>query len=267
MPHRGHRTECSPEACEERVRVVPEPSGGLLAFISVIFNAAVVNLAFTGLHSQVSSDDDRCGHRPRTGGVITITTMADAARTAGDRLSRGARVAFWIAAFLGSVHAGWSAYWAFGGRLLLDTVGRWAVDLVERQPITAAVGLVVIAIAKLLAAWIPPLSETGRVPGRRFWRVIAWIGGPLLVAYGAVNSVTAIAMLSGWWGAGTDVVEEVIGSLTVTRGCAIASEIGGVSAPSELHRRLADRARELRALAREDAASLSFETCRPCGRS
>ncbi len=35
---------------------------------------------------------------------------------------------------LAMVHAGCSFYWALGGRYLLNTVGGWAVDLVDRSP-------------------------------------------------------------------------------------------------------------------------------------
>ena len=109
-----------------------------------------------------------------------------------------APVALWVAAVLGTIHAAWSAYWAFGGRVLLDTVGGWAVAAVEERPLLALGGLLAVAVAKLLAAWIPLLAETGRIPGRRVWRGCAWVGGPFLIIYGAVNASAAVAILAGW---------------------------------------------------------------------
>ncbi|MEH6821593.1 MAG: DUF3995 domain-containing protein [Dietzia psychralcaliphila] len=109
-----------------------------------------------------------------------------------------ARAALWVAASLGTVHAAWSAYWAFGGRILLDTVGVWAVSVVEERPLMALGGLLAVAVVKFLAAWIPLLAETRRIPGRPVWRGIAWVGGPFLITYGTVNAAAAAAILAGW---------------------------------------------------------------------
>lgn len=122
--------------------------------------------------------------------------MSDAARDR--RLRPGARVAFWVAALLGTLHAAWSAYWAFGGRVLLDTVGQWAVDAADSGSLAVSAGLLAIAIAKLAGAWIPLLAETGRIPGRRGWRFLSWIGGPALILYGGVNAIAASLALWGW---------------------------------------------------------------------
>ncbi|MFN7243809.1 MAG: DUF3995 domain-containing protein [Dietzia cercidiphylli] len=107
-------------------------------------------------------------------------------------------MALWVAAILGTVHAAWSAYWAFGGRVLLDTVGGWAVTVVEERPLLALVGLLAVAAMKFLAAWIPLLAETGRIPGRPVWRPIAWVGGPFLIIYGTVNAAAAATILADW---------------------------------------------------------------------
>lgn len=114
------------------------------------------------------------------------------------RLSLVARAAFWVAALAGTVHAAWSAYWGLGGRLLLDTVGQWAVNAVETTPSVALAVLLTVAAVKLVAAWIPLLAQTGRIPGRRYWRAATWIGAPLLTLYGTVNAVAAAAILAGW---------------------------------------------------------------------
>lgn len=114
------------------------------------------------------------------------------------RLAPAARAAFWTAAVLGTLHAAWSAYWAAGGRVLLETVGQWAVEAADAQPGFAFRVLTVVALAKLAGAWIPLLAETGRIPGRRFWRFLAWIGGPALILYGGADVVVGSAVLLGW---------------------------------------------------------------------
>jgi hypothetical protein len=45
-----------------------------------------------------------------------------------------ARGLAWIAMALGLAHAGFSAYWALGGRWLLPTVGEWAVTMADTDP-------------------------------------------------------------------------------------------------------------------------------------
>lgn len=68
---------------------------------------------------------------------------------------------------LGTVHAAWSLYWAVGGKILLDTVGQWAVKASREDPALAFWGLLAITMVKLAAAWTPLLAEIGRVPARR----------------------------------------------------------------------------------------------------
>lgn len=103
---------------------------------------------------------------------------------------------------LGTVHAAWSLYWAVGGTFLLDTVGQWAVRATREDPALAFWGLLGVTAAKLAAAWIPLLAETGCLLGRRIWRVLSWVGGAGLVLYGGANAVAAGASLLGWVDAG-----------------------------------------------------------------
>jgi len=103
----------------------------------------------------------------------------------------------WVAGAAGGVHAGFSLYWALGGQWLLATVGQWAVRLSADFPVPAGIGLGLVAVVKLLAATVPIGAAYGRVPWPRFWRRISWGGGALLVAYGGVNVVVAIAVLAG----------------------------------------------------------------------
>lgn len=112
-------------------------------------------------------------------------------------LNPAARRAFWAAAALGSLHAAWSIYWAAGGTWLLETVGQWAVEAAEDSPTMALVGLLAVSAAKLAAAWIPLLAESGRIPGRRVWRTLGWFGGPFLILYGGADVVAGSAVLMG----------------------------------------------------------------------
>lgn len=107
------------------------------------------------------------------------------------------RTLFWAAAVVGCVHAAASAYWALGGRWLLNTVGSWAVDAATTAPLLASLVLGVVALAKVAAAVIPLLVEYGRIGATRFWRGVSWIGGIGLILYGGTNTVVAAAVLAG----------------------------------------------------------------------
>lgn len=113
------------------------------------------------------------------------------------RRLRLSRTLVWTSALLGAVHAGFSVYWAVGGRWLLATVGRWAVDLSAGAPVAAGVALGLVATVKLLGAVVPVGVVYGRVPWPRLWRGVSWAGGLLLVAYGGVNTIVALAVLAG----------------------------------------------------------------------
>ena len=103
----------------------------------------------------------------------------------------------WLACIAGTVHAGFSLYWALGGQWLLATVGQWAVQLSVEAPLEAGLWLGVVAVVKLLAATIPVAVAHGRMPRQRFWRAVSWAGGLLLVVYGGVNTLVSGAVLGG----------------------------------------------------------------------
>jgi len=107
------------------------------------------------------------------------------------------RALVWTAGLAGAVHAGFSLYWALGGHWLLATVGQWAVDLSTEAPLAAGITLGLVAAAKLLGATIPIGVAYGRLPRPRFWGGVSWAGGLLLVAYGGVNTIVALAVLAG----------------------------------------------------------------------
>ena len=60
-------------------------------------------------------------------------------------LKSSARALLWLAAACGLVHAAFSAYWAFGGLWLTETVGQWALDWYRSAPASAMAVLLVIA--------------------------------------------------------------------------------------------------------------------------
>ncbi|MDQ2745130.1 MAG: DUF3995 domain-containing protein [Chloroflexota bacterium] len=97
----------------------------------------------------------------------------------------------------GTVHAGFSLYWAVGGQWLLATVGQWAVQLSADARLEAGLLLGVVAVGKLLAATIPVGVAYGLFPWRRLWRAASWAGGMVLVAYGGVNTIAGAAVLAG----------------------------------------------------------------------
>ena len=95
------------------------------------------------------------------------------------------------------MHAGFSLYWALGGRWLLPTVGQWAVRLADDSPVAAGFGLGAIALVKVAGSVVPVLVEAGALPGRRWWRRAEAAGAALLVVYGLLNMVVAWAVLAG----------------------------------------------------------------------
>ena len=114
--------------------------------------------------------------------------------------SRSARIGrrlLWAALILGLVHAFWSFYWAFGGAWMLDTVGQWAVVSQLHEPVQTFFVLLSVGVVKTAAAVIPVAVEYGKLGGRRFWRLISWIGSLGLVVYGGIYAVTALLMLTG----------------------------------------------------------------------
>lgn len=109
-----------------------------------------------------------------------------------------ATVWFWIAAAFSIAHAIPSFYWAFGGTLLLETVGQWAVSASRDQPELVTFGLFVVGGVKLAAALIPLLADRQLLPLEGLWRGISWVGGPILMLYAALNMIGAVISLAGW---------------------------------------------------------------------
>lgn len=101
------------------------------------------------------------------------------------------------AAAVGLLHAGFTLYWAPGGRWLLRTVGAWAVCLADSRPGAAAAVLGVVAVIKIAGSVLPVLVQTRHLSGRRGWRAMEWVGAGGLIGYGLLNVIVAWAVLSG----------------------------------------------------------------------
>ncbi|HCX84950.1 MAG TPA: DUF3995 domain-containing protein [Micrococcales bacterium] len=102
-----------------------------------------------------------------------------------------------LAAACGLVHAAFSAYWAFGGTWLAETVGQWALDWYRAAPTTAMVALLAIALLKATVAVGPLINESHPLPGYRWWRALCWLGGTVLLLYGLANMVGAWLAMAG----------------------------------------------------------------------
>ena len=130
------------------------------------------------------------------GSTASSQSAADGSRRAGFFL--------WAACVLGVIHAAFSLYWALGGRWLLATVGRFAVQTSDEAPLQAGLLLAGTALLKAAAAVIPLTAAYGRFPFPGLIRILSWIGGAGLVVYGGANTVAAAAVLAGWIPAAAD---------------------------------------------------------------
>ncbi|MEV6924476.1 DUF3995 domain-containing protein [Dactylosporangium sp. NPDC051485] len=101
------------------------------------------------------------------------------------------------AAAAGLTHAGFSLYWALGGRWLLPTVGQWAVDSAREAPLAAAMLLIAVAAVKCAVVIIPLTAARRPLPRPGLWRAFAWLAAIVLTGYGAVNCVAAWLVLGG----------------------------------------------------------------------
>lgn len=112
--------------------------------------------------------------------------------------SAAGRLFLLAAGAAGTIHAGFSLYWAAGGSWLLDTVGAKAVELQRMHPWSAGALLVVVGVAKAAGAVLPVVVEwRSGMRLRRAVRALSWIGGSVLVVYGGVYATVSTAVLTG----------------------------------------------------------------------
>ncbi|WP_261369443.1 DUF3995 domain-containing protein [Corynebacterium sanguinis] len=98
------------------------------------------------------------------------------------------RALFALACIAGLTHAAFSAYWAAGGTWLLATAGQTMVEQFESMTWV----LWIVAGIKALAAVIPLLA-----PDNPLIRGVSWVGGFVLVVWGGLSTVIALAVFAG----------------------------------------------------------------------
>jgi hypothetical protein len=108
-----------------------------------------------------------------------------------DRLPAGL---LWAAGIIGLLNAAPNFYWAFGGDLLLATIGMWLVELRSDSPLLTGLALLTIAVVKTTASLLPLLLLGDSRYRRLGWRVavLACLG---LILYGAVGVAVNLALL------------------------------------------------------------------------
>jgi hypothetical protein len=133
-----------------------------------------------------------------------------------ERSDRGAVVAASIAAGLGTVSAAISAYWAFGGTALLDTIGgeieRWG----RQRSAGVAIVLWAIVVVKLVGAGAPLVIAgvgAGHLPAwtrTRLVRRLGWLAAVGLAFYGGVLTVAGLLVEAGVLDAADDADEHAL---------------------------------------------------------
>ncbi len=103
------------------------------------------------------------------------------------------RAGFVAAGVFGTIHAGFSLYWAFGGTWLLWSLGSGLLKTFDgREWILVPVGVV-----KLVAAVVPLVLARWGWPARRLTRVLCWLGAAVLIVWGGMNTVLGSLVLTG----------------------------------------------------------------------
>lgn len=103
------------------------------------------------------------------------------------------RAAFLAAAAFGIVHAGFSVYWAVGGKWLLWSLGSSLLESFEGWEWL----LFPIGIVKLVAAVTPFILAQQGWWRRRLSQSACWLGAAVLVVWGGLNTVVGNLVLAG----------------------------------------------------------------------
>src|SRR5216684_1708300 len=101
------------------------------------------------------------------------------------------------AAVVGGLYAAVSAYWAFGGSGLLDTIGGTLARQGRAAGAVAAAGAA--AILKLLAAVVPlrAVQRRRRAREQRVTELLAWMAAFILSAYGLILTAAGLLLQAG----------------------------------------------------------------------
>lgn len=87
--------------------------------------------------------------------------------------------------------------WAAGSTWLLETVGDAAPATIAETGASVSLVLLLVGVLKIVAAVVPVLVVARRLPWPRAWRAACWLGGGVLLLYGAANAVVAWFVLAG----------------------------------------------------------------------
>ena len=115
--------------------------------------------------------------------------------------TRGAMRLAVAAATLMAASALISAYWGAGGTALLDTVGGSVARWAREGGLAVRLGMALIVVVKLVAAWLPLASVR---PCRVSVRRLAWLEAAILIAYGGTLTAAGVAVQAGLVAAGHD---------------------------------------------------------------
>lgn len=111
----------------------------------------------------------------------------------GKARQRDVHFGFIAAAVFGTVHAGFSLYWAAGGTWLLWSLGSGLLEtFAGREWLLFPIGAV-----KLIAALAPWILARLHWPWPRLTRGLCWLGSVALIAWGGLNTVVGNLVLTG----------------------------------------------------------------------
>ncbi len=102
-------------------------------------------------------------------------------------------IGFVVAGVMGTIHAGFSLYWAAGGTWLLWSLGSRLLDTFEGREWV----LIPVGVVKLAAAVTPLVMARWDWPTRQLTRTACWLGAAVLIAWGGLNTVVGNLVLTG----------------------------------------------------------------------
>lgn len=111
----------------------------------------------------------------------------------GGSAGRAVPIALIVASVPGLIHALCSIYWGAGGTLLVWSLGD---DLVQNFQGREWL-LILIGVAKMVAAVAPIVLARYGWPYRRVTRLVCWLGAAALLTWGGLNTLVANFVLIG----------------------------------------------------------------------
>lgn len=100
---------------------------------------------------------------------------------------------FVVAGVMGTIHAGFSLYWAVGGTWLLWSLGSGLLETFKGREWV----LIPVGVIKLVAAASPLVLSRWDWPARQLTRTACWLGAVVLILWGGLNTVIGNLVLTG----------------------------------------------------------------------